>query len=173
MSKCWQHARCRGVKTPQQQMSVQLYRALCLDKSCPLAVTVHFLTVWFRLVGNHVLIPPHSGDPLVAYPCLPLLSLAEAKTKPHPHPPHLWIHRGKFGPPAQRSTTWAHLQQEEDPDEGGQNEGTAEHCHNGRQLSGRSYVESWRFIAFSPAVVSCCCWDLPLLLGFIAMESPS
>lgn len=171
-SKSWRHPTCRSVKTPQQQTQAELDRALCLDKSCPLAVTVHFFTVWFRLIGNHVLIPPHSGDSLVAYSCLPLPSLAETKTKPHPHPSCLWIHRGKSGPPAQRSATWAHLQQEEDPDKEGQNEGTAEHSHNGGQLSGRSYAEAWRFFTFSTVVI-CSCWDPPLLLGSVAMESSS
>lgn len=158
-------------QTPQQQMQVQLDRALRPDKSCPLAVTVHFLAVWFRLVGDHVLIPPHSGDPLVAYPCLPLPSLAKAKTETHPCPPRFWIHRGQFGPPAQRSATWAHLQQEEDPDEGSQDEGTAEHGHDDRQLSGRSDAEPRNFLAFSAVVL--CCWDLPLWLGSVALESPS
>lgn len=152
-------------------MLVQLDWALRLNKSCPLAVTVHFLAVWFRLIGDHVLIPPHSGDPLVAYPCFPLLSLAEAKTKAHPHPPRLWIPRRQFGPPAQRGGTWAHLQQEEDPDEGCQDEGTAEHGHDGRQLSGRSFAEPRRFLAFSSVV--CCCWVLPLWLRSVTLESPS
>lgn len=155
--------------TPQQQVQVQLDRALCLDKSCPLAVTIHFLAVWFRLVGDHVLIPPHSGDPLVAYPCLPLPSLAEAKTEPHPHPLCLWIHRGKFGPPAQGRAIRAHLQQEEDPNKGGQDEGTAEHSHNGRQLIGWSNAKPRMLFAFS-AVVACCCWVLLLLLDAVAME---
>lgn len=93
-------------QTPQQQMQLQLDWALRLNKSCSLAVAVHFLAVWFRLVGNHVLICPHSGDSFVAYPCLSLPSLPEAKTKAHPHPVRLWKSRGQFGPPG-RSATWA------------------------------------------------------------------
>lgn len=152
-------------------MLVQLDWALRLNKSCPLTVTVYFLTVWFRLVGNHVLVPPHSGDPLVAYSGFPLLSSAKAETKGHPQPPSLGIHRRQLGPPAQSGTAWAHLQQEEDPHEGCQDEGTAEHGHNGRQLSGRSFAEPRRFLALSAVI--CCWWVLPFWLSCVTLESPS
>ncbi|CAG5958222.1 unnamed protein product [Menidia menidia] len=88
-------------------------------------------------------------------------------------------HGGQFGPQAQGGAARAHLQQEEDPGEGRQDQGTAENRHHDRQLSGRSPAEARGFLSSSSssssscaAGICCCCWLLHLLLGSAAPQPP-
>lgn len=76
----------------------------------------------------------------------------------------------QFGPPAKRGAAGAHLQQEEESDEGSQDEGTAEHGYNGGKLPGGNFDETWRLSAPSPVFGSR--WYLPLRLCCVPLLPP-